>query len=49
MKDMTDRELLDAIDKGVRKVVERFKARCEAEERAQAEQPPPPPDPRPPR
>ena len=49
MKDMTDRELLDAIESAMKAVSERFKARREAEERAQAEQPPPPPDPRPPR
>ena len=46
MKDMTDRELLDAIDRALRAVAERFKARREAAERAQAEPPPLPPEPR---
>jgi len=40
MKDLSDRELLDAIESAMRAVVERFKAKREAAERAQAELPP---------
>ena len=47
MKDMTDRELLDAIDDAMRAVSDRFKAKREAEERAQAETTAPPPEPPP--
>jgi len=43
MKDMSDSELLDAIESALRAVAERFKAKREAAERAQAEPPPPSP------
>ena len=47
MKDMTDRELLDAIESAMKAVSERFKAKREAEEQARLESPPPLPKPRP--
>ena len=40
MEDLTDRELLDAIESALRAVAERFRAKREAAERARAGLPP---------
>jgi len=40
MEELTDRELLDAIESAFKAVAERFRARPEAAERAQTELPP---------